>query len=156
MNLVDYLINNDVIAVQAEAQDWQQAVKLGTDMLERSGAIGPEYYQSICNSMAELGPYFLLGPGLAMPHARPEEGVKNDSYALVVLKEPVNFGDSDNDPIDILLTMAATSSKNQNEEAIVQIVELLDNEERIALLRAAKNTEDVKRILESLESMENT
>ena len=151
MDLVNYLMNNDVIALQAEAQNWQEAVKLGTDMLERVGAISPAYYQAICRSMEELGPYFLLGPGLAMPHARPEAGVLQDSYALVTLKTPVHFGDSDNDPIDILLTMAATSSKNQNEEAIVQIVELLDNEQRIALLRAARNTEDVQRILESLE-----
>ncbi len=150
MNLVEYLSSNEVILLQEEAENWETAVKLGTDLLEKAGAISPAYYQGICDSVRQLGPYFLLAPGLAMPHARPGHGVLEDSFALVTLRTPVCFGDPDNDPVDILITMAVKDAKIQNEEAIVQIVELLDNEARVKMLKQAKSSEDIAKILASL------
>ncbi|MEM9424095.1 MAG: PTS sugar transporter subunit IIA [Spirochaetota bacterium] len=152
MDMIQFLRDYKAVCLQAEAADWKAAVKLGTSILERAGTITPQYYTAICSSVEELGPYFLLGPGLAMPHARPEQGVLADSFALVTLKTPVNFGDPDNDPIDILLTMAAKSSQEQNETAIVQVVELLDNEARVAQLRAARTMADLQAIFTSMKA----
>ena len=153
MDLIKFLSHNEVVSLQAEAADWRAAVKLGTDLLEQAGTINSNYYTAICKSVEELGPYFLLAPGLAMPHARPEQGVLEDSFALVTLKTPVNFGDENNDPIDILITMAAKSSKVQNESAIVQIIELLENEDRLVQLRAARTKADLQQIFASMESL---
>ena len=44
-----------------------------------------------------------------MPHGRPEEGVKT-GFALVTLKKPLIFNHEDNDPVDILITMAAVDA----------------------------------------------
>ena len=46
-----------------------------------------------------------------MPHGRPEEGVKKTGFALVTLKKPLEFNHEDNDPVDILITMAAVDAK---------------------------------------------
>ena len=46
------------------------------------------------------------------PHARPENGVLATGYALVTLKRGVEFGDAENDPIDVLVFMAAKDSYN--------------------------------------------
>jgi len=151
MNLKEHLLSRNAIALQVDVSDWKEAVKAGTDMLVKAGTIEPRYYDEIIKTTEELGPYFLLAPGLAMPHARPEGGVIENSFALVTLKEPVNFGDPDNDPIDILITLAARDAKTQNEDAIVQVVTLLDNEETIESLRKAKTLDDVKKIFEEIE-----
>lgn len=45
-----------------------------------------------------------------MPHGRPEEGVKKTGFALVTLKKPLEFNHEDNDPVDILITMAAVDA----------------------------------------------
>ena len=37
-------------------------------------------------------------------------------FALVTLKTPVRFGDEDNDPIDILITMAAVDAKTHRHQ----------------------------------------
>lgn len=150
MNLKEHLLTHKAVKFQAEASDWKEAVKIGTDLLEKAGTITPQYYKEILLSVEKLGPYFILGPGIAMPHARPEGGVLETSYGLVILKEPVVFGDPDNDPIDILLTMAAKDAATQNEDAIVQVVSLLDNEETIAKLRKAVNIEDLEKIFAEL------
>ncbi|MCY1151651.1 MAG: PTS sugar transporter subunit IIA [Sphaerochaetaceae bacterium] len=151
MNLKEHLLSREAIALQVDAKDWKAAVKAGTDMLVKAGTIEPRYYEEIIQNTQELGPYYLLAPGLAMPHARPEGGVIENSFALVTLKEPVAFGDPDNDPIDILITLAARDAKTQNEEAIVQVVTLLDNEETIEKLRGAKTLDDIKILFEELD-----
>ena len=151
MNLKEHLLSREAIALQVDAKDWKAAVKAGTDMLVKAGTIEPRYFDEIIQNTEELGPYYLLAPGLAMPHARPEGGVLENSFALVTLKEPVAFGDPDNDPIDILITLAARDAKTQNEEAIVQVVTLLDNEETIEKLRAAKTLDDIKTLFEELD-----
>jgi len=88
---------------------------------------------------------------MAMPHARPEEGVLKNSFALVTLDKPVVFGDPDNDPIDILITLAATDAKTMNEESIVEVVTLLDDETRIERLRKAKTREELLAIFNEIQ-----
>lgn len=151
MDLKEHILSRDAAAFQVEVSDWKEAVKVGTDILVKAGTIEPRYYDEILLSVEQLGPYFLLAPGLAMPHARPEGGVLENSFALVTLKEPVNFGDPDNDPIDILITLAAKDAETQNEEAIVQVVTLLDNEETVEKLRQAKTIDDLKKIFDEME-----
>ena len=146
MNLGKHLLENQFFALQAEAKDWKAAVQLGTNILEAAGFIRPTYYEEICNTVEKIGPYFLLAPGIAMPHARPECGVEQTGFALVTLKTPVCFGDAENDPIDILLTMASKDAKTQNEQSIVQVVELLDSEERVENIRKARSALDLQEI----------
>ena len=151
MDLATFLLERETVRFRAKAADWKEAVKIGTDLLEAAGTITPQYYRSILEGVEELGPYFLMAPGMAMPHGRPEGGVLENSFALVVLEKPVNFGDPDNDPIDILITLAATDAETQNEGAIVQVVTILDDERAVADLRKAETIDDLRRIFEYLE-----
>jgi PTS system ascorbate-specific IIA component len=151
MDVRDYLLSEGTVCLQATAADWREAVKLGTDLLEAAGAVEPRYYEAIVASVDELGPYFLLAPGLAMPHARPEQGVLRDGFALVTLAEPVCFGDVDNDPVDLLLTMAARSAEEQNKSAIVQVATLFDDETALAALRRARSLAEVKAALAAVD-----
>ena len=107
MKLRDSLAENKSIRLQAEAETWQDAVKIGVDLLVAADVVEPRYYQAILDAVEQHGPYFVLAPGLAMPHGRPEEGVKKTGFALVTLKKPLEFNHEDNDPVDILITMAA-------------------------------------------------
>lgn len=137
MKLIKQLLELDAIQLKAEAADWKEAVRIGVDLLIRVDAVEPRYYDSIVKTTAELGPWYILAPGLAMPHGRPGDGVKKDSFALVTLRTPVNFGDPDNDPVDILVTLAATDAKTMNESSIVDVVTLLGDEDVVTRIRAA-------------------
>lgn len=143
MKLSDSLKHNHSILLQAEAQDWQQAVKLGVDLLVAAGVVEPRYFNAILAGVEQFGPYFVLAPGLAMPHGRPEEGVLKTGFALVTLKQPVCFGDEDNDPIDILITMAAVDAKTHQEVGIMQVVNLFEDEANFDRLRACRTPQQV-------------
>ncbi len=147
MGLKKYLREYKTVRLKVTVADWEEAIRVGTDLLVETGAIEPRYYDAIVESCRNLGPYFLVAPGLAMPHARPTEGVRANGFSLVTLAQPVSFGDSENDPVDILITMAAKDAKTQNERAIVEIVELFDDADTVRRLRAAETMEDIKALL---------
>ena len=105
--------------------------------------VEPHYYQAILDAVEQHGPYFVLAPGLAMPHGRPEEGVKKTGFALVTLKKPLEFNHEDNDPVDILITMAAVDANTHQEVGIMQIVNLFEDEENFDRLRACRTEQEV-------------
>jgi hypothetical protein len=78
-----------------------------------------------------------------MPHGRPEEGVKKTGFALVTLKKPLIFNHEDNDPVDILITMAAVDATTHQEVGIMQIVNLFDDEANFDRLRACRSEQEV-------------
>jgi len=95
MKLRDSLAENKSIRLQAEVETWQDAVKIGVDLLVAADVVEPRYYQAILDAVEQHGPYFVLAPGLAMPHGRPEEGVKKTGFTLVTLKKPLEFNHED-------------------------------------------------------------
>ncbi|MBW7981240.1 PTS ascorbate transporter subunit IIA [Enterobacillus tribolii] len=143
MKLRDSLAQNRSIRLQAEAETWQEAVKIGVDLLVNAGVVEPRYYQAILDGVTRFGPYFVIAPGLAMPHGRPEEGVLKTGFALVTLKTPLVFNHEENDPVDILITLAATDANTHQEVGIMQIVELFDDEANFDRLRACRTEQDV-------------
>lgn len=142
MKLHESLAQNHSIRLQAEAETWQEAVKIGVDLLVAADVVEPRYYQAILDGVAQHGPYFVIAPGLAMPHGRPEEGVKT-GFALVTLKKPLIFNHEDNDPVDILITMAAVDATTHQEVGIMQIVNLFDDEANFDRLRACRSEQEV-------------
>lgn len=144
MKLKESLIKNDAILLNKSAKNWEEAIKIATSPLEKSGAITEKYCKEIIKNTKELGPYYIIAPGVAMPHARPEAGVKEDSFSLLTLKNPVFFGEEE---ISILIVLAATSSEKHNECGLVQIANLFDNEENIERIKNAKKIEDILEIV---------
>jgi PTS system ascorbate-specific IIA component len=65
MKLRDSLAENNSICLNAEAETWQEAVKIGVDMLVDAGVVEPRYYQAILDGVKKFGPYFVIAPGLA-------------------------------------------------------------------------------------------
>ncbi|VTS25396.1 PTS sugar transporter subunit IIA [Streptococcus pseudoporcinus] len=146
MNLKQAFIDNDSIRLGLSAESWQEAVKLSVDPLIESGAVLEEYYQAIIDSTEEYGPYYILMPGMAMPHARPEAGVQRDAFSLITLKNPVVFPDGKE--VEVLLALAATSSDIHTTVAIPQIIALFDMENSIDRLLACQSSEDVLALVE--------
>ncbi|MGT2906927.1 PTS sugar transporter subunit IIA [Streptococcus dentiloxodontae] len=146
MNLKQAFTENDSIRLGLTAKDWKDAVYLSVKPLIESGAVTEEYYHAIIESTEQNGPYYILMPGMAMPHARPEAGVQRDAFSLVTLTEPVKF--SDGKDVQVLLALAATSSKIHTSVAIPQIIALFELDNSIERLVNAKTPEEVLAMVE--------
>lgn len=154
MVLQDFIIENSSFALGQEAADWKAAVKLGTDLLVKAGAAEERYYEAILKMTEEFGPYYVIAPGIAMPHTRPENGAKKTGFALVTLKNPVSFGHSDNDPVEIVLCICAKDAKDMNESVIVEAVTLFDDEKAVERLKKAQSVEDLRAVFADIEVFE--
>lgn len=149
------LIENNSIKLHQQASNWQEAIKIGTDMLVASGAIEPRYYDNIVQKIEEMGPYIILAPGLAMPHARPEEGVKCTAFALVTLKEGVYF-DGEDEPVRVFITLAGSDS-DTHMQGIMEITQVLEDDDPnsetgvdLAKILACQSNEEVYAVIDAV------
>ncbi len=147
MGFFDYLLKNKTVELNVEATDWIDAIRKGGRLLVDSGCVEPKYVEAMVSGCVRNGPYVVIGPGIAMPHARPENGVLATGYALVTLKRGVEFGDAENDPIDVLVFMAAKDQATHTEESITQIADFCDNPDWLMELRVAKDVAAAEAIL---------
>ncbi|GAP22733.1 PTS sugar transporter subunit IIA [Leptolinea tardivitalis] len=106
MNLKE-LLRPPLAAVNVEAKDWQDAIRACGKLFIADGATEERFSDAMIRVAKEFGPYIVVAPGIALPHARPEDGVIKASMAVVKLKTPVNFGNKDNDPVWLLVALAA-------------------------------------------------
>ncbi|SUG04629.1 PTS family enzyme IIA, mannitol-specific, cryptic [Salmonella enterica subsp. enterica serovar Pullorum] len=67
-------LSDATITLRESVETWSQALEICGKPLLDAGVIAPEYITAIVQQHQKLGPYYVLAPGLAMPHARPEEG----------------------------------------------------------------------------------
>lgn len=140
------LLTPDVIQVVSQAKDWREAIALSCKPLIDNGSVEARYIDAIYRSHEAIGPYYVVGPGIAMPHARPEEGVNKLSLALTLITEGVTFNSEGNDPVKLLIVLAATDS-NSHIEAISQLAQLFDNEDDVQALLNAKTQQDILSII---------
>ena len=144
------LLTPNVIQVVESANDWRDAIKIACNPLINNKFIEPRYIDAIIQSHEKIGPYYVLGRGIAMPHARPEDGVNQLSLGLTVIKQGVEFGSEGNDPIKLLIVLAATDS-NSHIGAIAKLAELFDNQEDIDSIMQSENVDDILNIIAKYE-----
>lgn len=140
------LLTPDVIQVVSQARDWRDAIAISCHPLIDNGSIEARYVEAIYRSHEAIGPYYVVGPGIAMPHARPEEGVNKLSLALTVITEGVTFNAQENDPVKLLIVLAATDSTSHI-EAISQLAQLFDNDNDVQALLNAKTQQDILSVI---------
>lgn len=140
-------IFEQTIQLQDSVENWPQALEICARPLLEMNVIAPEYITAIVEQHQKLGPYYVLAPGLAMPHARPEEGTKGLGLSLLKLKEGISFGAGEFDPVNVIVMLAAPD-KHSHIEMISALAELFSSDEDMAQLHVATTREEIKAIIE--------
>ena len=131
------------IQIVDSVNDWKQAITLSAQPLLAKGAITEDYIKAIFNSHQELGPYYVLAPGLAMPHARPEQGAIKNGLSLLHIKQGVSFDADENDPIYVVIMLCALSGE-EHINMITALAEIFSDDERLAALLEASSMEAIQ------------
>jgi len=100
-------IDTKTIRANVKVKNWQEAVQKSGDLLVAAELVEPRYINAMIETTKELGPYCVIAPGIAIPHARPEMGVMETGFSAITLAEPVEFGNPDNDPVFLVLAFCA-------------------------------------------------
>ncbi|EIC84325.1 PTS sugar transporter subunit IIA [Serratia sp. M24T3] len=126
----------DRVKIVEQTAGWRDAVRLSAAPLLAAGAISPCYVEAIFASHEKLGPYYVIAPGLAMPHARPEEGGITPGLSLLYVKQGVHFESEENDPVYVVVMLCAINGE-EHLEMISHLAELFSDEDDFqALIKA--------------------
>lgn len=143
--LIDWLTDTH-IQIRHDITDWRQAIAVSAEPLLVEKIIEPVYVTAIFTQHEKLGAYYVLAPGIAMPHARPEEGANELGLSLLVLPDGVLFNSVDNDPVYSIVMLSAPD-KHSHIELISELAELFSNDKDMQAIHWAKNNKDIANII---------
>ena len=141
------LVTKDVIKVNEICDNWKDAIGVGVELLESKGIVEDRYKDAIINNFKELGPYMVIAPGIVLSHARPEGGVNETGISILTLEEPLNFGNEQNDPVKLVVTLAAKDNENHL-ELLSSLMEMFMNTEDLNGILEANNQNEVYKIIQ--------
>lgn len=140
--MLEKFLTADMIQVKVDVEDWEGAVRAGGQLLLEAHKCTPGYIDAMVRTVNEMGPYMVLAPGLALAHARPEDGVHQVGLSLVTLKTPINFCSAANDPVEVVISFCAVD-RESHVDMLKALALFLREEDNLSLLREAERIEDV-------------
>ncbi|MFD5225616.1 PTS sugar transporter subunit IIA [Microbacterium sp. NPDC058342] len=145
MTLADHLPES-AIRTRAHATDWRDAVRLAGEGLVAQGVTTDAYTQEMIEAIERLGPYIVIAPGFALAHSRPSPAVLATGFSWVGLAEPVEFGSEANDPVRLVVGLAALDH-DAHIEAMSSLAGVLADDAVLAAAMAADSPSAVRAAL---------
>ncbi|MBA2175435.1 BglG family transcription antiterminator [Halobacillus locisalis] len=145
--LTELLVKENLLA-KDRVSNWEEAIRIAAAPLLEQQSIEKSYVEAMIDTVHELGPYIVIAPRIAIPHARPEAGVNRLSMSLLRLKEPVWFSEKEKHKAQLVFVLAAIDNQTHL-KALSQLTEILSNEENITKLIEMETNEEVMELIQS-------
>lgn len=146
LNLAEELSS---ITTNVIASDWREGIRLAGAGLVAGGVTTDDYTDQMIAAVEEHGPYIVIAPGVALAHARPSEAVLKEGLSWVSLASPIEFGHKSNDPVSLVIGLAALDHTSHI-EILKAVAGVLSNPAARRSLDAATSEEEVRSILTNL------
>ena len=144
------IVSPDKILLHQSVSDWQQAITVAAKPLLDSKYIYPEYITAMIDAVKNYGPYIVIAKGVALAHARSEDGVKSMGLSIMTTKDPINFGNPKNDPVKIIFCLAAPDPTTHL-DVMRSLVNVINENWKIEQLSKIDNIEQFISILNKFE-----
>ncbi|WGW00178.1 PTS sugar transporter subunit IIA [Vibrio sp. YMD68] len=141
------LIGDNIVIANDKNLSVNDALDITCSKLIEQGKVETSYLDAIKAKHNEIGAYYVLAPKIAMPHARPEDGVNEAALQITVFKNGVDLESEDNGDVFFSVTLAAMDS-DSHIQTIVALSELFQNDDDIDAIIAAETESDIRAILE--------
>lgn len=149
--MLSELLTTDTIQFTDEDLQWQDAITQASQPLVQTKKVQQKYVDAMITNVEELGTYIHIGKGLAIPHARPENGVNQLGMSFLRTKTPVWLLGQEAHKIDVFICLAAIDSE-AHLKALAQLTRILGDDE---LLNAIKNAETAEQVIEIIKKGES-
>ncbi|MBI0156931.1 MULTISPECIES: PTS sugar transporter subunit IIA [Gilliamella] len=145
--MLNQWLTGQTVKIVDSVKDWKEAIELCATPLLENQSITPNYIDAIFQLHESIGPYYVLAPGIAMPHARPEQGVNNLGLSMLLVKNGVNFNSEENDPV-YLITLLAASDSTSHIEMLTQLASLFAESNDVDTIFNAKNSDEILTVID--------
>lgn len=135
------------IALAEQHRDRDAAVRRTGELLAAAGSVDPAYTDEMLAALEQYGPYIVIAPGVALAHARPSPAVRGVAFSILTLDPPVPFGHPENDPVRLVVGLAAPDDESHI-EALRQMADLLGDDTRREELIGARVVDEVIELVE--------
>ncbi|MGW1539021.1 PTS sugar transporter subunit IIA [Streptomyces sp. NPDC002309] len=147
MTALTDLLSLSAVRLDVDASDWRAAIRAAGQALTDDGISTAEYTAEMLANVEENGPYIVIAPGLAFAHARPSPAVLKTGMSWVRLARPVPFGHDTNDPVGLVVALAATDS-SAHTEALGALARALTDPATATGLEQARTAEEILALLD--------
>ncbi|MEG0366475.1 MAG: PTS sugar transporter subunit IIA, partial [Coprobacillus sp.] len=148
-NLSDFL-NEDMILLDEEANDWHQVIVKSIMPLEKKGMVTNHFKDEIIQSVENYGDYIMISDNVVFPHAGFEQGAKLTGVTFARFTTPTYISDPQK-TIDMAFGLSASDNK-KHVKALFTLVELVNNPDFKNKLMNAKEKKDIIHIIKEFES----
>lgn len=147
------LLDKRFIQFTDKKMDWAEAIRYASKPLIENEYITEKYVDAMIENVKKIGAYIVLAPKVAIPHARPDNGVNKLGISLLHLKHPVDFnmgGENDEDrQVQLIFILAAIDNK-AHLTALKQLSQILEDEDNIQKLIDAENKDEIYSLIQDI------
>lgn len=144
--MLEDVLKDSNILLNEQVTTWEDSIRRVSEPLIKEKIIEPRYVTAMIDSVKEYGPYIVIGKYIALAHARPEDGVNSLGISVATIKDPIAFGNEENDPVKIIFCLAAVDSYSHL-NIMKSLIELINDEEKVDRLSRETDIERFKEIL---------
>ena len=144
--MLSELLTADMIQLTDRKMGWEEAIDTAADPLKKKEKINQSYIEAMINKVKDYGPFIHIGKGVALPHARPEDGVNELGMSLLKVDTPVLLSDDEKHPIQIFICLAAIDNE-MHLKALASLTRILSNKEKLDTLLNASTKEEILEIM---------
>ncbi len=140
-----FTLTKDYIQFVEGFEHWEEAVIQSAQPLLKHGHIKQSYIDGMIESVKEYGPYIVIAPRIALPHARPEMGSVSVGYSVMLSKKPVSFMEDNSSDAELFIALSCVDA-DTHLQMLQEIVEILSDNQKQSSLFNAKTVDDVLKV----------
>lgn len=138
-------LDSSLVLFEDRFDSWEDAIRKAASPLKEQGYMTDEYVQAMIDSVHKHGPYIVIAPNIAMPHARPEDGANKVGFSITITQEPVKFSDDESHHAQLLVTLSCVDA-DTHLQMMQALVDVLGDQDKVDALINAKDAEQVTEI----------
>lgn len=128
---------------------WEDAIKLGVELLVKNDIATSELANKIIESTKEHGPYYVISDRLALAHTSVGDYNKKIGMSLIVFKQPIKFSDKERHNVNLLFTLSAIDS-NSHMDIMQKFANIFMEKNIVEKILNEKNIYEILNILEGV------
>ncbi|MCT6847123.1 MAG: PTS sugar transporter subunit IIA, partial [Lactobacillus helsingborgensis] len=90
-NLLNYIKEKYIKVISSKKTDWKDALYQALEPLIEDNKVEDQYYFELVDQISNRYNYSFLGQDMAIPHAVPEKGIKDDGISLLISHYPIKL-----------------------------------------------------------------
>ncbi len=116
------------IAIKDGITCWKESIKEAAIPLLENGSINQGYVDAMIENVLVNGPYIVVAPNIALPHARSETGALKSAISILKLNNPVLYP---NDTEVRLVICLAAKDSNSHMDALANLADFFLDDDKV-------------------------